>query len=330
MGPDVTFILAAISAFIAVAGAGFALTAGGPSKRQAKRISRAAGGEAVKASKRKGGQDQTAARRRQIQDSIKELEERQKRERKKTLTLRARIEQAGLDWKPIHFWMLSGGAGLVAGLLTFLTGQHPLIAIAFTATAAFGLPRWILGFMRSSRQKKFSASFADALDIIVRGVKSGLPLNECLKIIANEAPEPVKSEFATLVEGIGMGVETTEGMRRLKERMPLPAVNFFAIVLVIQSKSGGNLAEALQNLSTVLRARKMMREKIGALSSEAKASALIIGALPPGVLGIVSVMSPDYMSLMFTHPLGQMMLMGGAIWMGFGILMMRGMINFKH
>lgn len=329
-GGDLAFIIAAVCAFIAVAGVGLAVTSGGPSKTQTRRVA-AAVGEPIRRTKRQvAGLDAGVIKRKQVQDSLKEIEERQKRARKKTLTMKAKLEQAGLDWTPRSFWILS--AALAAGTFIplFLIGQNIVLVLGLTVAAGLGLPRWIIGFMRKRRLKKFSENFADALDIIVRGVKTGLPLSECLKIISREAPQPVSGEFATLVEGIAVGVDLEEGMHRMIRRMPAPELNFFAIVLIIQGKSGGNLAEALQNLSSVLRGRKMLKEKIGALSSEAKASAMIIGALPPLVCAIVSVMAPDYMSLMFTTAMGKMMLMGGLGWMSIGILMMRGMINFKH
>jgi len=329
MGPDLAFMLAAICAFVAIAGAGFALTSGGPGKAQKARLASTLG-EPVKASKRKvSALDGAAQKRRQVQESLKELEDRQKAERKKSLTLRARLEQAGVGWSPAHFWILSGVLGVSAAVGVLIAGQHIALVLAAGVVGGLGLPRWILSMLRSRRQKKFTANFADALDIIVRGIKSGLPLNECLKIIAREGAPPVRQEFEMLVEGIAVGVDIEEGMRRMLRRMPLPELNFLTTVLVIQSKTGGNLAEALNNLSTVLRARRMMREKVGALSSEAKASAMIIGALPPGVAIMVSIMSPSYMEPLFTTSFGQLLLLGGATWMGIGILVMRGMINFK-
>ncbi|TGY88433.1 type II secretion system F family protein [Marinicauda algicola] len=329
-GGDIAFIIAAVCAFIAVAGVGLAVTSGGPSKTQTRRVAATVGTPVKRTRRQMSALDASAQKRKQVQESLKEIEERQKLARKKTVTLKARLEQAGLDWTVRGFWILSGALAAAAFIPLFLTGQHILLVLGLSVAAGLGLPRWIIGFLRARRLKQFSAHFADALDIIVRGVKSGLPLNECLKIIARETPDPVRGEFEKLVEGIAVGVDLDEGMRRMTRRMPAPELNFFSIVLVIQSKSGGNLAEALQNLSTVLRGRKMLKEKIGALSSEAKASAMIIGALPPLVCAIVSVMAPEYMGLMFTTPLGQMMLMGSLVWMGFGVLMMRGMINFKH
>ncbi|MCC5994845.1 MAG: type II secretion system F family protein [Oceanicaulis sp.] len=329
MGGDAAFILAAVCAFVAVAAAGFALVPGGAGKARKSRVAVAVG-EPVQRGKRKiAALDSAAQKRRQIQETLKDLESRQKAERKKSLTLRARLEQAGLTATPLKFWIVSGALGVFAALGVMAAGLHVLMALAAGFVAGLGLPRWVLGVMRKRRQAQFTANFADALDIIVRGIKSGLPLNECLKVIARESESPVRQEFQQLVEGLAVGVELDEGMRRMMARMPLPELSFFMIVLVIQQKTGGNLSEALNNLSVVLRARKMMREKVKALSSEAKASAFIIGSLPPAVAVMVSVMSPSYMAPLFTTPIGQLLLMGGAMWMGIGILVMRGMINFK-
>lgn len=332
MGPDPVLIAAAIAAFIAVGGFGWVATgAMGESRAARQRKAVAIGGAAGRGGMRRATVvDQTQQRRKQVQDSLKELEKRQKDQRKKTLSLKAKIEQAGMSFTPTTFWIASLVVGVVGVGVSLYFGQSLLVSLASGVGSGLGMPRWFLGMRCKGRQKKFTAEFANALDIIVRGVKSGLPLNECLKIIARESPDPIGPEFARLVEAQSMGVSIEDGMKKMVERMPLPELNFFATVLLIQQKSGGNLAEALSNLSAVLRARKMMREKIGALSSEAKASAMIIGALPPGVLGIVYFTTPSYMNAMFVEPKGQLMLLGGAMWMGLGILMMRGMINFKH
>jgi tight adherence protein B len=329
MTPDIAFIAAAVCAFVAIAGVGLALAPSGEPKAKKSRLQAAVGAPAKAQPRRAGAQDTQAAKRKQVSESLKEIEDRQKAERKKSITLRARIEQAGLAWSPAKFWIISVIVGAVAALCVLIAGLNPLLVVAAGAVAGLGLPRWLLGMMKARRLKKFTANFADALDVIVRGIKSGLPLNECLKIIAREGEAPVRQEFQILTEGIAVGVDAEEGLRRMLRRVPLSELSFFAIVLTIQGKTGGNLAEALSNLSAVLRARKMMREKVGALSSEAKASAMIIGSLPPGVGVMVSIISPDYMTPMLTTSMGQLMLMGGVIWMGIGILVMRGMINFK-
>jgi tight adherence protein B len=329
MGADLLFLAAAACVFVAVAGVGLVFSGGGEARTQKTRVAAAVGQPVQRNRRQASAVDGAAQKRKQVQDSLKELEERQKAERKKSLTLRARLEQAGLTWSPVKFWVISGILGGVALLITLFTGQHILLVIASAVIAGLGLPRWFLGMARGRRQKKFTANFADALDVIVRGIKSGLPLNECLKIIAREGETPVKEEFQLLCEGIAVGVDADEGLRRMLRRMPLSELGFFSIVLSIQSKTGGNLSEALNNLSGVLRSRKMMREKVGALSSEAKASSMIIGSLPPGVATMVSIISPEYMLPLFTTPMGQLLLLGGVTWMAIGIFVMRGMINFK-
>jgi tight adherence protein B len=273
--------------------------------------------------------DPEEARRKKRMDGIKELEAREKQLRKARLSLSARLEQAGLATTPSTFWAISVGLGAFAGLVCLLTGQTIFVTAGAAFAAGFGLPQWSLNVLCKMRQKKFTTEFANSIEVIVRGVKSGLPLNECLKIIGREAPEPLGGEFRRLVDQVAMGVAFDQALAKMYERMPLPEVSFFSIVLSIQQKAGGNLSEALQNLATVLRARKMMREKINALSSEAKASAMIIGALPIIVMIIVSITSPSYMLLLFTDATGHMMLGIGACMMGAGILVMRNMINFE-
>ena len=202
------------------------------------------------------------------------------------------------------------------------------VAVAFIAT--FGLPRWFIGFMIKRRQTQFVAGFADAIDVIVRGVKSGLPLNECLGIIARESSEPLRSEFQELVEQQRVGVPLAEAFDRMMLRLPLAEVRFFAIVIAIQQQAGGNLSEALGNLSGVLRARKMMAAKVQALSAEAKASAMVLGCLPFAVMGMVYMSTPAYIAILWTTKIGQFMLLGAAIWMSMGIFVMKKMIAFKY
>jgi tight adherence protein B len=326
---DFAFLIAAAAAFFAIGGVGWVAVGALGDAQSKKRVTLAVGGRASRNKREHSAVDQAAHRRKQIQDSLKDLEQKQKDDRKKKLSLKAKIQQAGMNFEPGAFWIASGVAALAALGLALLTGQSLPVAGGITVVVGLGIPRWWLGIMCGRRQKKFSSEFANALDVIVRGVKSGLPLNDCLKIIATETPEPVRSEFAKFVEGIAVGVSMEDGLAKMCERMPLPELNFFRTVLVIQQKTGGNLAEALGNLAVVLRSRKMMREKIGAMSSEAKSSAAIIGSLPPAVLGIVYATTPSYMQAMFVHPTGQLMLLGGLTWMFFGIMVMRGMINFK-
>ncbi len=274
--------------------------------------------------------EQTASRRKAVADTLKELEDRA--QAKEKLTLGLRLERAGLDITANTFWVLSiaSGVGTAIGLYFAVPNMHYVgIAVgAFVGT--FGLPRWVLSFLTKSRQSKFTNEFANAIDIIVRGIKSGLPLNECLGIIARESPEPVRSEFRDVVEQQRVGVPLSECFERMISRMPLSEVKFFGIVVAIQQQAGGNLSEALENLAGVLRDRKTLAAKVQALSAEAKASAMVLGALPFCVAGMVYFSTPDYISLLWQKRYGQMMLLGSAIWMVMGIMVMKKMINFKY
>jgi tight adherence protein B len=203
-----------------------------------------------------------------------------------------------------------------------------LTTLGMGFAAGFGLPRWMLSFLKKRRERRFIEVFADAVDVIVRGVKAGLPLGDCLKVIASDAEEPVKSEFRAIVETQAIGMPLGEACTRLYESMPLAESNFFGIVISIQQKAGGNLSEALGNLSRVLRDRKKMKAKIRAMSMEAKASATIIGSLPVAVLILVYITSPNYIELLWTTELGRLMLAGCVVWMAIGVFVMKKMINF--
>jgi tight adherence protein B len=267
------------------------------------------------------------SRREQVEGSLKELDARRKKE--KSVPLTTRLAQAGLGtWTPQKFWIVSGISGAVGFVLAFLIGGSPIYAAVMAFGTGLGLPRWVLGFLKKRREKAFLKALPDAVDVIVRGIKAGLPLFESIKVVAADSPEPLKSEFNAIIETQTIGMPLGEACARLYERMPLPEANFFGIVVAIQQKSGGNLSEALGNLSKVLRDRKKMGEKIQAMSTEAKASAGIIGSLPPIVMLLVWISTPDYISLLWTHQIGQFMLVCCLGWMTIGILVMKKMINF--
>ena len=182
--------------------------------------------------------------------------------------------------------------------------------------------------MANSRKKQFTHYFADGLDVICRGIQSGLPLGECMGIISQESPDPVGEEFRLITERQKLGVTLEEALLKAYERIPTSELKFFRIVLTIQQQTGGNLAETLGNLSAVLRDRKKMADKVKAITSEARSTAMIIGALP-FVIGFgLYFISPDHIMLLFTEPLGHMMLMGAALTMGLGIFIMHQMISF--
>ncbi len=266
------------------------------------------------------------SRREQVEGTLKELDARRQKDKK--VALSTRISQAGLSWSTQKFWIISGVLAAVAFMLTFVGGGGLLGSAGLAFAAGFGLPRWILNFLKKRREKAFLKALPDAVDVIVRGIKAGLPLFESIKVVAADAPEPLKGEFLAIIETQTIGIPLGEACTRLFERMPLPEANFFGIVIAIQQKSGGNLSEALGNLSKVLRDRKKMAEKIQAMSMEAKASAGIIGSLPPIVMLLVWMTTPDYIALLWTHPTGQLMLVACLLWMACGILVMKKMINF--
>jgi tight adherence protein B len=226
------------------------------------------------------------------------------------------------------FWIISGIMAVVAGFVAFTVGGGIYGAVGMAFAAGLGLPRWLLGYLKKRRETAFLKALPDAVDVIVRGIKAGLPLFESIKVVAADAPEPLKSEFMAIIETQTIGMPLGEACARLYERMPISEANFFGIVIAIQQKSGGNLSEALGNLSKVLRDRKKMSEKIQAMSMEAKASAGIIGSLPPVVMILVWITTPDYITLLWTERLGQFMLVCCAAWMTCGILVMKKMINF--
>ena len=265
------------------------------------------------------------SRREQVEGSLKDLEARRKEKR---VSLSVRLTQAGLDWTNQKFMIVSGILAAVSFTLAMVGGGGLLGATGLAFAAGFGLPRWGLSFLKKRREKNFLKALPDAVDVIVRGIKAGLPLFESIKVVAADAPEPLKSEFLTIIETQAIGMPLGDACTRLFERMPVPEANFFGIVISIQQKSGGNLSEALGNLSKVLRDRKKMAEKIQAMSMEAKASAAISGSLPPIVMLLVYLTTPDYISLLWTHPTGQLMLVGCLVWMSAGILVMKRMINF--
>ncbi|QWG22949.1 type II secretion system F family protein [Bradyrhizobium sediminis] len=266
------------------------------------------------------------SRREQVEGSLKELDARLQKEKKVSLSVR--LTQAGLDWTPQKFMIVSGVMGAACFGLVLMSGGGLLGAAGLGIAAGFGLPRWGLGFLKTRREKAFLKALPDAVDVIVRGIKAGLPLFESIKVVAADAPEPLRGEFLAIIETQAIGMPLGEACARLFDRMPVPEANFFGIVIAIQQKSGGNLSEALGNLSKVLRDRKKMAEKIQAMSMEAKASAAIIGSLPPIVMLLVYLSTPDYISLLWTHPTGQLMLVGCVIWMSIGIFVMKRMINF--
>lgn len=270
-------------------------------------------------------------RRKAVQESLKDLEDKNKARERNTMRapLKIQIKQAGLSMSMERFYVLSIISGVFFTVGAWILAAPIYLLPAVAIVGAIGLPRFIVSFLRKRRVKQFLEEFPNALDIIVRAVKSGLPLNDGIRLIATESREPVKTEFRRIVESQQVGMSIPEAAMRMTETMPCPEAGFFGIVIQIQTQAGGNLSEALGNLSRVLRDRKKMKAKVAALSMEAKASAVIIGALPIVVAFLVYLTSPAYIMPLFTTSTGNIIIGIGLFWMGIGIFIMRQMMNFE-
>ena len=302
-------------------GAAAFLLSGGDSRAQKRRaaVTRASGRSTALSA-----QDERTARRKQIAEGLRDLEKANRRRN----NLQARIEQAGLSMSRRQFVIASVAIGLLLGAAAWVQTRSTLLAAMVVVIGSAGLPRLLLERLRRRRVGRFIANFPNAIDIIVRGVKSGLPLGDTIRIAANESVEPVRSEFVKIVESQSLGLTLPEAIERMAQRTPVAETNFFSIVISIQGQAGGNLSEAIGNLSRVLRERKKMKGKIGAMSMEAKASAAIIGAVPFLVVGALYASSPAYVSLLWTTAHGRMIAGIAICWMAIGVAMMKKMISF--
>lgn len=328
--PEITGLAVAVLVMLAVGGVIFSIfapTLSGTKRRDQRMQAVAARPQNEK--QRKALRD-VDRRKKSIQDQLKDFEERQKakQDKQQKISLKTRIEQAGLQWEMKHFVIFSAICGVVFFVFGFLLSGNLLIGAAFCFAGSLGFPRWYVSSKRKRRFNAFLEELPNGVDIIVRGVKAGLPLGDCIKVVAKEAREPVASEFRKITESQVMGISLAEAVARLPDRVPVAEANFFAIVVAIQQKAGGGLAEALGNLSRVLRGRKAMKGKIKALSAEAKSSAGIIGAMPFGVGTIMFFIAPDYIMILFNTTPGNLIIAGGLFWMFIGIMVMRQMINF--
>ncbi len=279
---------------------------------------------------RGGERDVHGDRRKSVQAKLKEAEAR--RTKKGIYKLREEMIQAGLEeTTPVSFLLGIAGAALVVTGGYYVAGMPYLDLVGLAVIPIglmFGLPKLVLNYLINKRGAAFIHLFADALDVIIRGVKAGLPVPECITVIGREMPDPVGVEFRLISEGTRLGMTLDECLDRAVSRMPVPELRFFAIVLMIQRQTGGNLADTLQKLSDVLRGRKRMRDKVQAMSSEAKASAGIIGSLPIIVGSLLGLVAPEYVGILFTTAAGNKLIAAGLFWMGCGVTMMKNMINF--
>ena len=242
--------------------------------------------------------------------------------------LQERLNQAGKDIPLAKYAMFSGALGVAAMVLLFIIMGNLPIAIAAGVAIGMGLPHMVIGSMIKSRQQLFIKQFPEALDLIVRGLQAGLPVNEAIINVGVEIPAPVGTEFRRVSDDVRLGKTLEKALWDANARIDLPDYKFFVISLSVQRETGGNLGETLHNLAGILRQRQAMKLKVKAMSSEAKASAYILGALPFVMLGLIMMMNYDYGIILFTHATAIKVAIGGLFWMALGIFSMAKMINF--
>ena len=243
--------------------------------------------------------------------------------------LRKRLEMTGKDIGLGKYAMICLGTALAVAMLMMLRGAPILLSVIFGLFCGIGLPHFIIGKLIIRRVNKFNASFPDAIELMVRGLRSGLPITETLTIVAQEVPGPVGIEFRTVADKMKIGRTMEGALQDTAERLGTAEFQFFVITLAIQRETGGNLAETLSNLANVLRMRAQMKLKIRAMSSESKASAYIVGALPFIVFGLVWFINPKYMQGFFVDPRLIVAGLGGLVWMSIGAFIMAKMVNFE-
>jgi len=271
----------------------------------------------------------TQKNRAEIAKKLKEASQDKKKAAKNKMSLRRKMQQAGMDAPISHYWIGCVIFTVLVALGLSMTDLSGAAKSFFLFTAFFGLPRFFLKFKAKRRQKKFMLEFADALDAMTRLLQSGMPVSEAIAMVSREFTGPVGEEMQVVYDEQRIGTPLGEAVLRTAERMPLTEVKMFATAIQIQTETGSSLSEVLTNLSSVIRSRFQLQRKVKALSSEAKASASIIGCLPLLVaLGLYAV-NPDYIALLFTTPKGKLMTTGAVIWMSLGVFMMKQMINFK-
>jgi len=240
------------------------------------------------------------------------------------------LQQAGLKLSLTRYAALSLLCGAVGGGVAYgAFGMPVAISLLSAAAIALWLPYLVIRGMVRRRQSKFLALFPDAIDLMVRGLRSGLPVNETIEVVASEISNPVGEEFRRIADQARLGKTLEDALWSSVERLDFPDFKFFVIALNIQRETGGNLAETLENLSKIIRQRQQLKLKINALSSEGRASAMIIGVLPFIMFGIIYAMSPSYASVFFEDPRAKIALFGGLIWMGTGLFIIRKMIRFE-
>jgi len=320
-------LIIAILAVVCVGAAGFALVPSMLGSGRADKRIKALQGD-IQANRREATASRTRdTRRKEIQQTLR-AQTATLEKRKKRVPLQDQLYQAGMKIKRGVFIRNSIILGVVLFVVTLVLQVEILYCLVFGLAGGYLLPRVYLGRRKKKYRNAFLDELPNAVEAIVRGVKSGLPLNDSMRLVAREAKEPIKSDFQRVLDQQSLGKSMTEAITTLYDRVPVSEVNFFVVVITVQQQAGGNLSEALGNLAKVLRNRKKMKQKIKAMSSEAKASAGIIGSLPFIVAILVTLTTPSYMLPLFQTEIGLVMLGIAAILMSIGIFIMAKMVQF--
>jgi tight adherence protein B len=321
-------LLLAVLAMVTVGAAGLALVPSMMDGGRAEKRRKAFQGD-ILANRRETDAAKTRdSRRKNVQQALKSQTD--ALNAKKRVPLAAQLFQAGMTIKPAAFIRNCVILGVVLFAVLVVVQVPMLFAAVFGIAGGYLAPRMYVSRKRNKYQDKFLDELPNAVEAIVRGVKTGLPLNDSIRVVAKDAKEPVKSEFARIIDQQAFGMTMTEAVGVLLERVPLPEVNFFVVVITVQQQAGGNLSEALGNLARVLRNRKKMKQKIKAMSSEAKASAGIIGALPFVVAILMTIVSPMYLSPFWTTQLGHIWAGVGFLMLALGVFVMMRMVKFEY
>ena len=243
--------------------------------------------------------------------------------------LQLRLTQTGKSWRLGQYVIASVGLAVAMIALLLFQGLPILLAITVGLMIGVALPHMVVSKLIKRRIKQFNAKFPDAIELMVRGLRSGLPISETMQVVSEEIPDPVGYEFRQVTDKMKIGRTMDAALQETSNRLGTPEFQFFVISLAIQRETGGNLAETLSNLADVLRKRAAMKLKIRAMSSESKASAYIIGALPFIVFGLIWWINGDYMQNFFIDERLMIAGGGGLVWMGIGAFIMSRMINFE-
>ena len=243
--------------------------------------------------------------------------------------LALRLHRTGKGWTLSQYAYASAGLAVVLTVLVYLKSGAAMLSLGVGLLVGAGLPHMVVGHFIKKRGNDFTNKFPDAIELLVRGLRSGLPVTETLGVVSSEVPGPVGEEFKLVTDRIRVGKTMEDALQETADRLNTPEFSFFCITLAIQRETGGNLAETLSNLADVLRKRAQMKLKIKAMSSESKASAIIVGSLPFIVFGLVYWMNPNYLGGFFTDDRLIVTGLGGLTWMGIGVFIMAQMVNFE-